>query len=687
MHSLWEQIKPVLHKIWRGITWIFRRFQLIRWALLIVLTLVLVASTWFTYKAKTADVQDVKSSMQIRTTIYDQNNKAVGSLYGQKGTYVELNQISQPVQDAVLSTEDRTFYHNLGFSIKGILRSVLNLIIHHGEITGGGSTITQQLAKNTLLTQKQSYLRKAQEIFLAVQLTKVYSKRDILTMYLNNAYFGNGVWGVQDAAKRYFGKNAAQLNASEAATLAGMLRNPSFYNPVNHMDNAIARRNVVLSLMADNGKLTASQAKSWANTKLTLHDTYTADNNEKYPYFFDSVIEEAERDGISQTDIVNKGYKVYTTMNSTYQTQMQDAFEDDAAFPAAAADGTKPQAGSIIIDPNTGGVLAVVGARGKHVYLGYNYATQLQRSPGSTIKPLMVYTPALEHGYSYDSTLTNKKLSYGKNNYTPTNATGQYTGTVPMYEALAQSMNAPAVWLLDKIGVQTGVDSLSRFGIDLKKKDQNLAAGLGGVTTGMSPEVMARAYAAFANGGNLPQTHFIRKIVDATGKTVVDNTQMKPKRIMKKSVADEMTSMMLDVFKEGTGVSSAPAGYTMAGKTGSTEVPDSWGYGTRDQWVVGYTPDLVMATWVGFTSTDSQHFLRGTSESGVAGIFKQEAENVLPYSPKTAFGVKDAKQKASLQTPSGSNDLWQSIQSGIQNGVNSAKDTVGEWYNNIKGLF
>ncbi|KRK74179.1 PBP1A family penicillin-binding protein [Lacticaseibacillus nasuensis] len=689
LNRVWAAIKPALKQGGHLVGWVFRRFQLIRWGILLVLTLILCASAWFTYQAKTADVQTVKSSLQTRTTLYDRKDKRAGMLYGQKGTYVELDKISPEVQNAVISTEDRSFYTNWGFSIKGILRSVLGLIIHHGQISGGGSTITQQLAKNTLLSQKQTFLRKAQELFLAVQLTKVYSKKDILTMYLNNAYFGNGVWGVEDASLRYFGKHASALTASEGATLAAMLRNPSYYNPLDHMDNAIARRNLVLGLMVDNGKLTAAQAASAKASRLTLKDAYTAYSQERYPYFFDAVIEEAWQDGISQDDIVNKGYKVYTTLDTTYQTQLQTAFDNDAAFPAAASDGTKPQAASVVVDPHTGGVMAVVGARGKHVYLGSNYATQLQRSPGSTIKPLMVYTPALENGYSYDSMLEDKKLSYGTNHYTPTNPTGQYLGKTPMYNALAQSLNAPAVWLLNKIGVQTGVDSLQRFGITLKKKDQNLAAALGGVTTGFSPLTMARAYSAFANGGTLPQTHFIRKIVDATGKTVVDNTKVDAKRIMKKQVATEMTSMMLGTFKYGTGVSAQPYGYTVAGKTGSTEVPDSWGYGTRDQWVVGYTPDMVVATWVGFTTTDANHFLQGTSESGVAGIFKTEMEAMLPYSPHTSFNTEDAKAKATVQADSadGSGDVWQSIGDGIKNGLDTAKSKVSQWYNDVKGLF
>ncbi|MFD1441957.1 PBP1A family penicillin-binding protein [Lacticaseibacillus hegangensis] len=690
LKAFWAAVQPYLAKAGHGIAWFFRRFQVIRWLILIFLTLTLALSTWFTYKAKTADVQDIKSSLQTKTTLYDEDDREAGKLYGQKGTYVDLAQISPNIQNAVISTEDRSFYTNPGFDIKGIARALIGLVIHHGQITGGGSTITQQLAKNTLLSQKQTFLRKGQEIFLAVQLTRVYSKNDILTMYLNNAYFGNGVWGVEDASQRYFGKHASQLTAGEGATLAAMLRSPSFYNPIDHMDNAIARRNLVLSLEQDNGKLTAAQVQAAKATTLTLKDTYTADNQQKYPYFFDSVIEEAyKQDGISQDDIVNKGYRIYTTLNPTYQNRMQEAFDNQYVFPQAAADGTKPQAASVAVDPKTGGVLAVVGSRGPHVYLGFNYATQLQRQPGSLLKPLMAYTPALENGYSYDSDLTDKLTSYGKDHYTPTNDTGTYAGTVPMYKALADSTNAPAVWLLNQIGMSKGVASLSRFGITLPKKDQDqLASVLGGVSTGFSPLTFARAYSAFASGGSLPQTHFIRKIVDATGKTVVNN-EPSSKRIMKQSVATEMTSMMIGVYNEGTGRAAKPYGYTIAGKTGTVETPKDWGngLGAKDSWVVGYTPDIVVATWSGFANTDASHYL--LPGQGALKLYRQEMTNILPATPQTKFNTTDASARATLQTPNAENggaDMWSNIQSGIQNGVDSAKNTVSEWYNTIKGL-
>lgn len=588
LKQFWQWVRPYLHTAWAAVRWFFRRFQLIRWMILIGLTIILIASAWFTYQAKTADVQNIKSTLQTKTIIYDRKIRKPEPFMGKK----DLCDLGQDLAaNSKCGVVDRGSHVLFQLGLFDQRNFTISGQFDHSSWPNHwwGSTITQQLAKNTLLTQKQTYLRKAQELFLAIQLTKVYAKSDILAMYLNNAYFGNGVWGVEDASEKYFGKHASELDASEGATIAAMLRSPSYYNPIDNMQHAVERRNLILGLMVDNDKLTQAEANSAKSETLTLKDNYTDGNANKYPYFFDAVIEEAQKDGISQDDIMNKGYKVYTTLDTTYQSEMQSTFDNDANFPANASDGTKAQASSIAVDPNNGGVLAVVGGRGEHVFLGYNYATQLQRSPGSTIKPLMVYTPALEHGYDYDSTVQDKKQSYGANNYTPTNATGTYTGSLPMYMALANSVNTSAVWLLNKIGVQTGVKSLARFGIELKKKDQNLAAALGGVTTGFSPLIMARAYSAFANGGYLPQTHFIRKIVDATGKTVVDNTENTKKRIIKASVAKTMTSMMLGTFKYGTGVSAAPDGYTVAGKTGSTEVPSSWGYGTRDQWVVGYT--------------------------------------------------------------------------------------------------
>lgn len=685
-NGFWDWLKPKLLIAWSFIKKYWKRFQITRWLVLLVLIMILVLSSYWTYKAKTADVSDLESSLQTKTTILDKDGDNAGQLYASKGTYVKYNKISKNIQNAVISTEDRTFWTNPGFSIKGYARAALGYLIHHG-ITGGGSTLTEQLAKNSLLTQKQTLARKGEELFLSIEINRIYSKKQILTMYLNNAYFGNGVWGVQDASEKYFGEDASDLNPAQAAVLAGILKAPNTYNPIDSMSNAKSRRNLVLDLMVENKKLTASQASYYKNTAINLDDNYQVASSYKYPYFFDAVIDEAvNKYGLKEDDILNKGYKIYTTLDQNIQSSMQNTFDNSYLFPANASDGTKIQGASVAVDPKTGGVLGVIGGRGDHTFRGFNRATQMkERQPGSTIKPLAVYTPAIENGYSYDSELPDEITSFGKNKYTPTNADGLYQKTIPMYKALTQSENVPAVALLDKIGVKKGVNSVENFGINVHKSDQNLALALGGMKYGVSPMQMARAYTAFANQGKLASTHFITKIVDSTGTVIVNNTDTSNKQIISKNTAKEMTSMMLGVYNSGTGKNAKPSGYQIAGKTGSTEVPESWGYaGTKDQWMIGYTPDVVASSWIGFDNPDSTHFIPSTSEDGMAKLFKSEMSGILPDTKGTSFGVKDAAKLAQGESDdSDDNDITKSI----KDGVNNVKDKATEWYNDIKNFF
>ena len=647
------------------------RFFIGRWIILILLTLMLLTCTYYTIKVKTSNIANLKASLSTTTTIYDYKGKKAGSLYSQKGSFVEYDQISPNIQNAVISTEDRTFWKNPGFSIKGMARS----------------TLTQQLAKNSLLTQQQTFSRKLEELFFAIEINHVYSKKDILTMYLNNAYFDNGVWGVQDASRRYFGKNASELNPSEAATLAGILRNPSFYNPVDHMSNALARRNLILNLMVDNNKLTAAQAKMYQKQGLTLRNTFQNKNGYRYPYFFDAVVDEAiSKYGLTEEQVMNKGLKIYTTLNQNYQGKLQDTFEQSWLFPQNGSDGTESQGASVAMDPSTGAVRAIIGGRGKHVFRGYNRATQMKRQPGSSIKPLAVYAPALQNGYHYDSQLSNKLQKFGKNGYEPHNVDNGYSNTIPMYEALEQSKNVPAVWLLDKIGVSKGVQSVENFGIKVPKSDRNLALALGGLSSGVSPIQMARAYSAFANKGNLPNnSFFITKITDASGNVLAENNNPSSHRVISENTAKEMTTMMLGVFTNGTGRSAQPNGFRVAGKTGSTEVPNSYGFGTKDQWIVGYTPDIVLATWVGFDRTNKQHYMQGISETGITRLYKAEMEGILPYTAQTEFTEKAPNQ---IVKNNGSNDDWTNgLGEKIQDGLGSAGQKINEWYNSLKGLF
>lgn len=300
------------------------RYQLIRWFIVACLSIFLATSIYLIYVAKTANVKGLENALERPTTIYDKDGDRAGYLYSQKGTWVSLDKISPNVADAVLSTEDRNFYHEYGFSIKGMVRALLlnlkNRIMGSSDIAGGGSTLTQQLVKNAFLSQEQTISRKAKEIFIAMQVENTYSKKQILAMYLNNAYFGNGVWGIEDASEKYFGVHASQLTVPQAATIAGMLKNPNGYNPKDHPAESRQRRNVVLTLMKDNGKLTQEQMKSYQDSPMITSDNYQYDSGYRYPYFFDAVIDEAiKKYGLSEEDIMNRGYKIYTTLDQNYQ--------------------------------------------------------------------------------------------------------------------------------------------------------------------------------------------------------------------------------------------------------------------------------------------------------------------------------------------------------------------------------
>ena len=534
----------------------------------------------------------------------------------------------------MVATEDRSFYKNSGINYGRFFLAILTL----GR-SGGGSTITQQLAKNAYLSQDQTVERKAKEFFLALEINKKYSKKEILTMYLNNAYFGNGVWGIEDASKKYFGVSASQLSLDQSAVLAGMLKGPEIYNPLYSVENATNRRNTVLQNMVAAGYIDQKTADQSAAVDIhgQLVDAYEGKSEDyRYPSYFDAVINEAVNEyGLTEEDIVKNGYRIYTELDQNYQASMQVIYDNTALFPVAE-DGTRAESGSVALDPKTGGVRALVGRVGSDQNPGfrtYNYATQAARSPGSTIKPLVVYSPAVAAGWSTNKELDNSTTQYGS--YEVNNYAGiQSSPTVPMYQALAESLNLPAVATANDLGVDTVFEYGKKFGLNMDKVDKSLAVALGaGVTT--NPMQMAQAYGTFANGGVMNDAHLITKIENASGQVVKSHSQ-KSTRVLSGSTTDKMTNMMLGTFSNGTGVNAAPYGYTMAGKTGTTETSFNKDL-SGDQWVIGYTPDVVISQWLGFPTTDENHYLTDSSAGTASEIFRNVANSVLPYTDGTQF--------------------------------------------------
>lgn len=655
----WAFLKEKFQEFWLFLKRIWTKYHLTKVLLVFALSLSLLTSVYLTVWARRTNVSTLRSSLEQTTVVMDDQGEEAGTLYAQKGTFTSLDNISASVKNAVISTEDQRFFNHHGFDPIGIGRAAVGYVMQ-GHIVGGGSTITQQLAKNAYLTADQSLTRKLKELFLAIEIEKNYSKDEILEMYLNNSYFGQGVWGVEDASKRFFNKHASELNIAEGATIAGILKAPSNYNPIDNYDKAISRRNVVLSLMAQTGAISEGEKDEMIETGLTLVDGYQRTDRYHYPYYFDAVIAEAiNKYKFTEQDILNGGYKIYTNLNQKQQEQMTNVFANRQLF-ETASDGVDAQSASISIHPRTGGVTAVVGGRGDHEFRGFNRATQMRRQPGSIIKPLAVYAPALEAGYTINDILIDEERTYGED-YTPSNHDNQFSGEIPMYQALSESKNAATVWLLNEIGVRKGYNKLKKFGIKVDEDDVHLGAiALGGMKRGTTPMEMASAYTVFANDGVQVEPHFITQIVDSTGAIVVDNTSPKQKRVLSEKVNDDMNRMLLNVFSNGNAQAAQPSGYQIAGKTGTTQT--STRTGATDQWMVGYTPDLVIASWQGFDEASEDHYLKTYTTAGIGQVLKREFETMLPYTSGTEFAAADIDQPV----PDSGNEFFEKIGEGLK---------------------
>ncbi|MBD8067627.1 transglycosylase domain-containing protein [Bacillus sp. PS06] len=542
-------------------------------------------------------IDEKKLVMNSATRLVDEKGQLISKLYLENREIVSIDDVPEHVQNAFVAVEDTRFYQHHGIDVRAVFRALYKDIIAGSKVEGG-STITQQLAKNVFLTNDKTWLRKTKEVIIAINLEKKYSKSKLLEMYLNQIYFGHGAYGIQSASKLYFNKDVNQLTVDEGALLAGIPKAPSTYSPIANMTKAKERRDLILNLMQTRGYVTPEETVRYQGKTVQL-DVHQQSADPALLTYTDMVFDEAKSVyGLSNEELLRGGYTITVPLNREVQDIAYQLFQDSSYFP-----GTDEHAEGafVLLDNKTGGVLAAIGGR-NYVQKGLNRVL-VNRQPGSTLKPLAVYGPALEEDkFEPYSMLVDQKLSYGE--YEPKNYNNIYKEKISMYDALLESSNAPAVWMLDQLGIDTGKKYLSKSGITIP--DNGLSIALGGLEEGISPLDMAKAYRAFAANGQIVQPHVISKIVDRNQK-LIGKPSLEEKDVFSKQTAWYMTRMLEGVVSEGTAKSGQYSG-TLAGKTGTTNFPGKEGT-IKDAWFVGFTPSVVGAVWMGYDRSDLEHHL------------------------------------------------------------------------------
>ncbi|CAN7752182.1 transglycosylase domain-containing protein [Paenibacillus sp. LjRoot56] len=607
----------------------------------VVLVMGVCVALMSTLYIKGLDVSLLSQPLPEASVVLDKNGQIASQLSASKIDAVPFKDIPQALVDAIVAVEDRRFFEHKGVDMKSIFRAVGRDVLK-GSYSEGASTITQQLARNLFLTADKTVGRKLREAAYAIKIETSYSKNDILEMYLNKIYFGEGSWGVQGAAKTYFNKNVTDLTLPEAAVLAALPKAPSHYSPFQNEEQALERRNTVLKLMLKEGKITQQDYEKANASALGAVKTVNMDEAKgRNRAYVDAVIDEAVTlYGFTEEQLLTGGLRITTELDPTVQKAVIDVVNNNSLFPESKPDQLI-QSGAAIVDQKTGGVRALAGGRGEGVFRGFSHATQLRRQPGSAFKPVAVYGPALELGYKPSTMLFDGPLNI--EGYQPQDWDHQSRGQVSMQEAITSSWNVPAVWLLHEIGIDNGLKFAKSLGITLPAQDRQLGIALGGLSEGVSPLQMAQAFSAFAAKGVLNPAHLIAKIETNDGHLLVQ-AKAKGQSVMSAETANTMTAMLQTAVAQGTGKNAA-MNRPVAGKSGTTQLPgtkefEGIGSGSaKDAWFVGYTPELTAAVWVGYDRTDATHYLTTSGGAVPAVLFREMLSRALAQTPVVPFDI------------------------------------------------
>ena len=571
----------------------------LRWVLLLMVLAVLgfvlfmAAQLWNLDAWQDFDPANILGAQQS-LILYDGENGEILRLHDKEDRVsIPLSDVPDLVQKAFISAEDARFYEHPGVDVIRIVGAAW-ADIKAGGYVQGASTISQQLIKLSHLTADKTISRKLEEAVLACQMETRYSKDEILEMYLNYVYFGGGYYGIEAAALGYFGVHAKDLSVAQGAMLAGILKSPSNYAPHLDFEASLARRDTVLSLMAEYGYLDdQGLADAKGETMVILHDGTASEEGRNY--YVDAALQDAmEILQIDSETLLSGGYRIYTAMDSAIQNQCEAIFQQDDLFPGDA------QGAIVVQEAGTGLIRAMVGGRGAYdTAMAFNRATDIRRQPGSVIKPVIAYAPALEgYGYTAATMLLDEPTTFAE--YSPRNFGNKYYGWVTLREAVTRSLNVPDVKVLSDIGVSAGKAFAQSCGIPFDPQDTSLTLALGGFTYGVSPLQIAGAYAAFASQGIYNTPTCIQRITDSTGKELYVY-EPENRRVMSEQNAYILTSMLQSAIQEGTGHRLKDLDIPLAGKTGTV----GEGEGNRDAWMACYSADYAAAVWIGYdTSQD-----------------------------------------------------------------------------------
>ncbi|HET6364421.1 MAG TPA: PBP1A family penicillin-binding protein [Nitrospirota bacterium] len=574
--------------------------------LFLILTAVLIGGAAGFLMFSIWDLPEVRNLEEYRPSItsrvYSDNNKLLAEFFLENRTPVSLANVPVMLINALIAAEDARFYSHRGLDPRGIARAFARNI-RARKVVEGGSTLTQQLAKVLFLTPERSYSRKLKEMALALRIEQRYTKEEILSLYLNQIYFGSGAYGVEAAAQIYFGKSVKDLDIAECSLLAGLPRSPKYYSPFKAPESALGRRAYVLNRMVEMGNITRAQAD--AAKRVPLPSRPTVKVSGPAPYFVEYVRQKVE-ERFGASILYSGGLNIYTSINDDLQKYAEQAVKEGLAKIEARhrkkVASNPLQAALIAIEPSTGHILAMVGGR-DFSESQFNRAWQAIRQPGSAFKPV-IFAAALEQGFGATDILDDSPLTIKvdrKKNWTPENFTHTYQGPVTLRNALAQSLNVPTVKLLEKIGVDETIQYARKFGIRSPlTRYLSLALGSSDVTL----FELTSAYTVFANHGTKLGPVSILMITDSSGRVLYTNDAL-PVQVMKPETSYLITNLLRGVIERGTGWKARELGRPAAGKTGTTN-------DYRDAWFMGYTPNLVAGVWVGY----DDHRSIGPKETG-----------------------------------------------------------------------